>query len=813
MKVYIHSPFNGLKDLLTQKECKATNGEMIAIPLRVSPSCMIKDVIKIFLEKITEKIGLKAAPYRIEFSRESCELSGNFPQFRIHMLTEEDKFCALETPLDQYTEDRGDLFIKVKVLEKKSNDSVPSSTPEPETKIDTSEDEVEKRVKAFFTEAEKAKNEKKYKRLQECAKSALLLVDSESDGTGQNRLPLRTQANAYLAFVEFVNKRYENVIKILQPLPEIFQNNLLAGNFNQVTVFELLGDANYGKEKYHDSLGFFRKASNVLEKLKGPLPSTEFKTRRDMLEIKQAKCLLRMDGNEASAQRHAMQILSKAVNDQKPGTKLFSIASLELSQVYYQTGEIGKSLHTSLTALVQDATDKGLKREVSRLLGLHPQLVTAVISMLDSTPASSSSFSFIGTTLKEHSLVEQAKIFMKKSTEASKWAPEYVLNYVHLLELDRKYEDGLTECAEFCRLHKKSVVSVSRTSVSCEEVLIVLQAALNILSGKSASSEHEKKLREKRYKVESIKDEKLDVTLCRVSGAVDSETDYTYIGIDKIPTEKSRKKFSDAELNTLAIWFTVVKLLYLKGLLQFIPPLTALIEPVRVHQRLHLTLVRNEHAYYTLISQLMEYFDDLRFLRPRLTPNESLYVFGDSHSLPLAWKSFKLQGKDREIRPVLATGVKAWHLRKESNFYPKYAFFQGAESIPNNSQVLFIFCEIDCREALAKAVEEAKYISIEEGIHRVVDIYVDTLCELAEKRKFHIYVHPVLPVLDVTRQIVLRFNKILKKRVEEDNTKMIKWINLNILEDDEERVKIEYQLDGTHVNPAYFDLYKDQLRF
>mmetsp|Transcript_16129 Transcript_16129/g.21202 ORF Transcript_16129/g.21202 Transcript_16129/m.21202 type:complete len:169 (+) Transcript_16129:1111-1617(+) len=162
-----------------------------------------------------------------------------------------------------------------------------------------------------------------------------------------------------------------------------------------------------------------------------------------------------------------------------------------------------------------------------------------------------------------------------------------------------------------------------------------------------------------------------------------------------------------------------------------------------------------------------------------------------------------------QIRPVLATGVKAWHLRKDSQFFPKYAFHEGAKSIPSASTVIFIFCEIDCREALAKAVEEAKYGSIEEGIKVVVDIYVDTLVELVQKKKFSAYVHPVLPVLDVTRPIVLTFNKALRFKVEQQAS--LTWLDIDILSADKKQVLSQYQLDGTHVNPTYFELLKDQI--
>ena len=61
------------------------------------------------------------------------------------------------------------------------------------------------------------------------------------------------------------------------------------------------------------------------------------------------------------------------------------------------------------------------------------------------------------------------------------------------------------------------------------------------------------------------------------------------------------------------------------------------------------------------------------------------------------------------IYPVLSTGTKIWHLRKESQFYPKINFYNAIKVIPDSSVCILCFGEIDCREALLLCVEKAKY--------------------------------------------------------------------------------------------------------
>ena len=82
--------------------------------------------------------------------------------------------------------------------------------------------------------------------------------------------------------------------------------------------------------------------------------------------------------------------------------------------------------------------------------------------------------------------------------------------------------------------------------------------------------------------------------------------------------------------------------------------------------------------------------------------------------------------------------------------------------------MLFIFCEIDCREGILLAVEKDRYDDLEHGIRVVVDIYIAVLLKLVRRKKLRALVHPVVPVLDVTRHIVAPFNKQLEKRVREE---------------------------------------------
>ncbi|KAK3088149.1 hypothetical protein FSP39_015394, partial [Pinctada imbricata] len=184
-------------------------------------------------------------------------------------------------------------------------------------------------------------------------------------------------------------------------------------------------------------------------------------------------------------------------------------------------------------------------------------------------------------------------------------------------------------------------------------------------------------------------------------------------------------------------------------------------DPLTEGQDLHCTNIRNEAAYYTCISQIIQQS------YPPLPTQSSpfIYFMGDSHCIPPAWQSIKYKNKTRVIHPILSTGTKIWHLREEGKFYPKHDFYSSISQIPSASEVIFCFGEIDCREALLLCVEKGKYDTLESAMDKLIDIYVELLMGLREKYHWKIYVHPVMPVLDITRDIVMQFNEHLSKRL------------------------------------------------
>ncbi|XP_060065695.1 uncharacterized protein LOC132546017 isoform X2 [Ylistrum balloti] len=264
--------------------------------------------------------------------------------------------------------------------------------------------------------------------------------------------------------------------------------------------------------------------------------------------------------------------------------------------------------------------------------------------------------------------------------------------------------------------------------------------------------------------------------------------------------------YTEEQRYLLALMFTLVKILFVKGALGYIPSLTRLLDPCCEGHNLHETNIRNEYAYYTCIGKVLSQQEEL----PHLTPDTSyVYFVGDSHCVPPAWQKISYQGSPVTIHPILSTGTKIWHLREESVFYPKTNFESAVDSIPNNSTVMFCLGEIDCREALLYCVEQARYDSLEDAINAVIDIYLEKLLMLRKERNWDIHVHPVMPVLEPTRPVVMQFNKQLATRVHKN--KRLHWLTFveDLLIDGS--LRPEYEFDGTHCHPSYVSLLEKAL--
>jgi len=233
---------------------------------------------------------------------------------------------------------------------------------------------------------------------------------------------------------------------------------------------------------------------------------------------------------------------------------------------------------------------------------------------------------------------------------------------------------------------------------------------------------------------------------------------------------RGRRLLTDEELSLLGLYFTVVKLLFTMGRLDLVPAVLRATEPGRLIEKVSRTPMKNEHAYYTTIALVMQYFNAPEFADPRpllgsADPTEGkLYVCADSHSLPMSWQQLDVAGVPTVTINRLVTGLKIWHLRDEGRFFPKRNFEAVVKTIPEGADALFCFGEIDCREGIMRALEKGYHANVGECLEALLQIYASTLVRVKRQRKLRrVFVLAPLPVLDVTRHIVVAFNETFRK--------------------------------------------------
>ena len=261
-----------------------------------------------------------------------------------------------------------------------------------------------------------------------------------------------------------------------------------------------------------------------------------------------------------------------------------------------------------------------------------------------------------------------------------------------------------------------------------------------------------------------------------------------------------KKDFSLTNLDFLAVGFTVVKICFVVGILAPLPFLIEVLEWERMKRDLHETQIRNEHAYFCTISQLLnQYIIKTWPTQPLEVENNHIYLVGESHSMSSAYQVISWHGKPTVLLPKLVTGCKCFHLRKDTRFYPKKNFHSVVDTIPPKSTVIFMFGEIDCREGLLVSVERLKYSSVDEGMRTTIGYYMKELVKANEK--FDLYVHPAPPVIDITRDTVKMFNVFLQMECNKNGLRY-----LNFMEDyftnNGKDLKKELHLDNIHSSPA-----------
>eukprot|EP01060_Flectonema_neradi_P038450 TRINITY_DN8067_c0_g1_i1.p1 TRINITY_DN8067_c0_g1~~TRINITY_DN8067_c0_g1_i1.p1 ORF type:complete len:768 (+),score=192.64 TRINITY_DN8067_c0_g1_i1:342-2306(+) len=532
----------------------------------------------------------------------------------------------------------------------------------------------------------------------------------------------------------------------------------------------------------------------VKDVLKEIDPKPEFKALAHDMKVRLG--YLYADEPEDGARQAAGALFSSVLQetDQKHIQAMIGYTTL-----MFKFGKQKEAMQGTVNLIVQHYEHKEIRAHFTWLARETPNAAETIMEILPmKNNDGATAYAYLAVVLKDQGAVADAIKLYDVACKCITNNASYVLNYSHALSVECRYWESVEVALTFCRNNPDRKVSVNNGDyvLTCKEFL---DACSNVCEGRDA----EKWLRGSEAIAFAESGKKC--VWKNGFGLVDANEEEEIIEV------KSCKKGTYAmdELDVIAVWFSVVKNLFTMGCLASLPPLLQILDPLRRGQELHQTLIRNEQAYFAVIAQLAE-----TLTIPVPNPGNTLYVCGDSHSLSPSWRTINIKGTEHLMVNSLVTGLKCWHLRKDAHFYPKYNFLNVVERIPKNSKVMMTVGEIDCREGILVAVEKGRYKDIEEGMNTIITIYIDNLLKLQKEKNFEIYVHPALPVLDVTRKQVITFNDLLGKALAEHPKvkacKKIHWLDFyqDLLTEDN-KFKKDYDYDGTHICPSYLKLVQE----
>jgi tetratricopeptide (TPR) repeat protein len=473
-------------------------------------------------------------------------------------------------------------------------------------------------------------------------------------------------------------------------------------------------------------------------------------------------------------------------------------ATVAYAMVARAFGKRDEELSLLLRAVVVEQDNRDARRGAARAIGEAGGFARLKKQIANPGESPAAAVAFLATVCKDHGRVEVAAELLQWAADDVPASASYALNLLHAREILNDY-DGALDAGKryFARPERVGVLKhadvlelLPRDPVDLAAFLVPpADVALEWMASTKGDAH------------------------ARVRGTA--------------PAKPAKQPYDDDALDALAVAFALTKVLYLRGALARARRLVAALEPARRASAtpLHQTSVRNEHAYYCCVAQVLAV--DARDATADAA--EEIYVCGDSHSLAPAWKVLAVGGRSIRLRPALVTGLKHWHLRREGEFYPKRNFYSvcgldtrappalrkalglfggnvpaSAPTIPQKATVLFLLGEIDCREGILVAVEKMRYESVEEGIKHTASIFVDVAARLARHKRWKVLVHPVPPVLDETRKMVLKYNATLRRLV--DASSDLTWVDcFDGFLDAAGALDERWKLDGTHLHPRYLD--------
>jgi tetratricopeptide (TPR) repeat protein len=151
----------------------------------------------------------------------------------------------------------------------------------------------------------------------------------------------------------------------------------------------------------------------------------------------------------------------------------------------------------------------------------------------------------------------------------------------------------------------------------------------------------------------------------------------------------------------------------------------------------------NKIIYWHYISKLINWRDINLIQSNDLF--DKIYVVGDSHALTYQSLNLNFNNKNYILESHWIEGCKMWHLGNNLKNNYKYQFNQILKNIPDYSNVIFSFGEIDCRfdEGVFDYIKKNPQLSITEVQKSTIINYLEFINEFKTSKDLNIFIQGI----------------------------------------------------------------------
>jgi tetratricopeptide (TPR) repeat protein len=235
-------------------------------------------------------------------------------------------------------------------------------------------------------------------------------------------------------------------------------------------------------------------------------------------------------------------------------------------------------------------------------------------------------------------------------------------------------------------------------------------------------------------------------------------------------------------------------------------------------------LSSNEQRFpnYEGLITFFQYIDGLVKFRkenPDIFEKDSeakLYVIGESHCLSPANTLVKLDGAQYSCVPKFIMGAQARYFSKPENNQYKAALEIVLNDVPENSKIIAMFGEIDCRLQNGilpyhKKIRKTDKQSIDATINEIIEGYVDYFISVTKNKKCEIIFYGVpasnitngpLPIEDkeLINHIIKSLNNKLSEETKHHNVRFIDTYNFT-KSGSSDSASGDHHIDNYHLQP------------